>query len=121
MKWGGLLTAVVVLAALGGAVYWSDKAKQAEEKAPPKDAPPKILTIADDQFQAIRMEKTGGETTVVKKSAAGKWEIVEPKPLRADQDAVGSVVSTLHTCLPVAASRQNSRPSIAATKILPLS
>ncbi|MEO7652404.1 MAG: DUF4340 domain-containing protein [Bryobacteraceae bacterium] len=95
MKFRGLLTAIVILAALGGAVYWSDKTKQAEEKAPPKDAPPKMLTIADDQFQTIRVEKAGGEATVVKKSSAGKWEIIEPKPLSADQEAVGSIVSTL--------------------------
>src|SRR3989454_4858030 len=95
MKFKGLLISVVVLAALGGGVYWSDKAKQAEEKAPAKDAPPKILTIPDDQFKSIRLQKTAGDTTVVQKSDAGKWEIKEPKPLAADQDSVGSVVSAL--------------------------
>jgi len=95
VKFKGLLIAVIVLAGLGGGVYWSDKAKQAEEKAPAKDAPPKILTIPDDQFKVIRLQKTGGDTTVVQKSDAGKWEIKEPKPLAADQDSVGSVVSAL--------------------------
>jgi hypothetical protein len=95
MKLKGLLIAVIVLAALGGGVYWSEKAKTAEEKAPAKDAPPKILTIAEDQFKTIRVQKTGGETTIVQKSDAGKWAIAEPKPLAADQDAVGSVVNTL--------------------------
>jgi len=95
VKFKGLLIAVIVLAGLGGGVYWSDKAKQAEEKAPAKDAPPKILTIPDDQFKVIRLQKTGGDTTVVQKSDAGKWEIKQPKPLAADQDSVGSVVSAL--------------------------
>ncbi len=95
MKFKGLLIAVIVLAGLAGGVYWSDKAKQAEEKAPAKDAPPKILTIPDDQFKGIRLQKTGGDATVVQKSDAGKWEIKEPKPLAADQDSVGSVVSAL--------------------------
>jgi hypothetical protein len=95
VKFKGLLTAVIVLAALGGGVYWSDKAKQAEEKAPPKDAPPKVLTIPEDQFKAIQFQKTGGDTTVVKKSDAGKWEITQPKPLPADQDSITSVVSSL--------------------------
>ena len=44
MKFGGLLTAVIILAALGGGVYWSNKAKEAADKAPPKDAAPKVLT-----------------------------------------------------------------------------
>lgn len=95
MKFKGLLTAVIVLAALGGGVYWSNKAKEAEEKAPSKDAPPKVLTIPDDQFKNIRIQKTGGDTTIVQKSDAGKWQITAPKPLAADQDSVGSVVSTL--------------------------
>src|ERR1044071_5266424 len=95
MKFKGMLTAVIVLAALGGGLYWSDKKQKADEKAPPKDAPPKVLTIAEDQFKAIRLQKTGGDTTVVEKSDAGKWSITQPKPLAADQDSVGSMVSTL--------------------------
>lgn len=95
MKLNGLLIAVVVLAGLAGGVYWSNKAKEAADKAPPKDAPPKILTIPDDQFKSIKIQKTGGETTVVQKSDAGKWQITEPKPLAADQDSVQSLVSSL--------------------------
>jgi len=95
MKFKGLLIAVVVLAGLAGAVYWSDKADKAKEKEPAKDAPPKILTIPDDQFKSIRLQKTGGDTIVVQKSDAGKWAILQPKPLAADQDSVGSLVSTL--------------------------
>jgi len=95
MKFKGLLTAVIVLAALGGGVYWSDRKKAAEEKEPAKDAPPKVLTIAEDQFKSISLKKAAGDTTVVQKSAAGKWEIAQPKPLAADQDSVSSLVSTL--------------------------
>jgi hypothetical protein len=95
MKLTGLLVAVVVLAALAGGVYWSNKAKEAADKAPPKDAPPKILTITDGQFKSIRIQKAGGDATVVQKSGANKWEITAPKPLAADQDAVGSLVTAL--------------------------
>src|SRR6202030_721450 len=94
MKFGGLLTAVIILAALGGGVYWSNKAKEAADKAPPKDAAPKVLTIPDDQFKSIRIQKTGADATVVEKTG-GKWQITAPKPLAADQDSVGSVVTAL--------------------------
>jgi hypothetical protein len=97
MKFKGLLTAVIVLTALGGGVYWSDKAKKAEEKEPAKDAPPKVLTIPEDQFKGIQFKKAGGETTVVQKSDAGQWDIVAPKPMMADSESVGSVVTTLAT------------------------
>ncbi|MDQ6679267.1 MAG: DUF4340 domain-containing protein [Acidobacteriota bacterium] len=95
MKNKGLLVAVAVLAGLGGAVYWSEKTKIADEKKPPSgDAPPKILTIPEDQIQGIRLEKRGAEPTVLSR-ASGKWEMTGPKPLAADQDAVNGVVQNL--------------------------
>ncbi len=96
MKNKGLLIAVAVLVALGGAVYWSEQKKAADEKKPPvsADAPPKILTIPEDQIQGIRMEKRGGETTVLSK-ASGTWAITEPQATGADQDAVNGVVQNL--------------------------
>jgi hypothetical protein len=93
MKPQGLLIAVFVLAALAGGIYWSDKAKEAADKAPPKDAAPKILTIPEADIKAIRLQKS--ETTVLQKSDSGKWQITEPKPLPADQDSVSSLVSTV--------------------------
>jgi hypothetical protein len=94
MKYRGLLAAVVVLAALGGAAWWSEKKEKADAGKPPSDAAPKILSIPDDQFKQIQLVKKAGETTTVSR-ADGKWQIVQPKPLGADQDSVGSLVSSL--------------------------
>jgi len=94
MKFRGLLAAVVVLAALGGAAWWSEKKEKADAAKPPSDAPPKILTIPDDQFKQIQLVKKGGETTTLSR-ADGKWQILQPKPLGADQDSVTSLVSSL--------------------------
>jgi hypothetical protein len=96
LRMRGLLIAVVVLAALAGGVYWSNKAKEAEAKKPPAaDASaPKILDLRPDQIVKIEIRRTGGETTVAEKKAAD-WALTAPKPLRADQSAIGSVVSTL--------------------------
>ena len=54
-----------------------------------------MLTIPEDQIREVRIEKTGGERTLLRKGDDGKWQIVEPQPLRADQDTVNSMVSTL--------------------------
>ena len=94
MKPTGLLTATIILAALTAGIYWSNKAKEAADKAPPKDAAPKILTIPESDIKSIRLQKPSS-TTTLQKSDAGKWQITEPKPLPADNDAVSSVVSTL--------------------------
>ncbi|MCU1258214.1 MAG: hypothetical protein JWO80_1099 [Bryobacterales bacterium] len=94
----GLLAAVVVLAALGGAVYWSNKTAAKESTKPAADAPPKILTIADDQFKEIKLAKKDAPPTVLSK-ASGTWQITQhdgaTTPMAADQDAAGGVVSSL--------------------------
>ena len=95
MKPKGLLIAVAALAVLGGLTWWSNRTQKAKEGKPAPDAAPKILTIADDQMQEIRIAKTGGETITLRRSAAGKWEMTTPQPMPADQDAAGSIVSAL--------------------------
>jgi hypothetical protein len=94
MRIRGLLIAVVVLAALGGAVWWSNKAKEAEAKKPAADATPKLVSIPEDQVAKVQIRKSGGEDLVLDRKS-GKWEITAPQPLTADQDAVGSLVSTV--------------------------
>ncbi len=93
MKPQGLLVAVALLAVLGGLVWWSNR-KQAAASKSPTDTTTKLLTIPDDQFQAIHVKKLTGETIGLKREN-GKWQMTDPKPLAADQDAVGSMVSNL--------------------------
>ncbi len=94
MQIRGLLIAVVLLAVLGGAVYWSNKREASGDKKP-ADAGPKILSLAEDDIREIRLARTGSAATVLRKGDDGQWQIVEPEPQRADQDAVKSMVSTL--------------------------
>ena len=93
MKPRGLLIAVVLLAVLAGVVWWSNKKQEAASKAP-ADTATKMLTIPEDQFQDIRIKKLTDEVVELAK-ADGKWRIMKPEPLGADQDAVTSVVSSL--------------------------
>jgi hypothetical protein len=90
-----LLIAMLVLAALGGGVYWSNKIKKAEEGKPAPDAPPQILSIPEAQFQRIDIRKTGGESLVLQKSNSGAWEMLSPPQFPVDQDAANGVVTTL--------------------------
>ncbi|MGA2589012.1 MAG: hypothetical protein ABSH32_03780, partial [Bryobacteraceae bacterium] len=59
MKFRGLLAAVVVLAALGGVLYWSNRKQKAEAAKPATDATAKILTMPEDQIKQITIKKTG--------------------------------------------------------------
>jgi ribosomal protein L12E/L44/L45/RPP1/RPP2 len=94
MKPKGLLIAVVLLAVLAGGIWYSNKKQAATPAKSATDTTSKLLTIPADQFQEIRIKKLTGETEDLK-LVDGKWRILEPKPLPADQDAVTSMVSSL--------------------------
>jgi hypothetical protein len=93
MNFRGLIVAVVVLATLGGVLYWSQHHKPAEESAAvPASTAPVILKVnpADMTDLVIKQKEP-----VTLKKANGKWQITEPKPYPADQEAVAGVLSTL--------------------------
>src|SRR5450759_1356775 len=94
MKPKGLLIAVVLLAVLGGVTWWSNKSQADKAKAPAADAPAKLLTIPDDQFVEIKIKKVTDELLSLKREN-GKWQMTAPKPMAADQDAAGSMMSAL--------------------------
>jgi hypothetical protein len=93
MKPTGLLVAVAVLAVLGGLIWWSNK-KQAAAGKKSTDTTIKLLSIAEDQFQEIRIKKLTGELQNLRR-VNGKWQLTEPTQLSADPDTVGSMVSSL--------------------------
>jgi Domain of unknown function (DUF4340) len=93
MNFRGLIVAVVVLATLGGVLYWSQhRTPAAEIAALPASTAPVILKVNPaDVTQLIIKQK---EPVTLKKTN-GKWQIMEPKPYPADQEAVAGVLSTL--------------------------
>jgi Domain of unknown function (DUF4340) len=98
MKNSGLLIAAIVLAALSGALYWSNRHPASENTARASvDTPPKILDLKQEDISKIEIKKKGGEELDLAKGDAGKWQITAPKPLGADQEAVSSLLSSVST------------------------
>jgi len=96
MKNTGLLIAAVVLAALSGVLYWSNRHPASENTAKASlDTPPKILTLKQDEISKLEIKKKGGEALDLAKGDSGRWQITAPKPLGADQEAVSSLLSTV--------------------------
>jgi uncharacterized protein DUF4340 len=96
MKSRGLIVAVIVLAALTGTLYWSNHRKPAETNVSASaETPPKILVLNQADITGIAIRKKGDEELTLAKNDAGKWQITAPKQLRADQDAVSSLLTTL--------------------------
>lgn len=94
MKPVRLLIAVVVLAALSGALWWSNKEEKIKEGKPASDAPPKVFNLKEDQVKQIDIKRKGGETTSVRFNDKGKWELTAPVSLPAESTEVASITST---------------------------
>ncbi len=95
MKGPGLIIAALVLAALTGALYWSDHRKSKDADAPAVDVAPKILTVPLQDISRIEIKKKGSDPLDIAKDASGKWQITAPKAYAADQDSVGSIAAAL--------------------------
>jgi hypothetical protein len=93
MKLRGLITAIVVLAGLTGALYWSNRQKPAETAS--ADAPPKILTLKQEDIAKIDLKKKGADELVLAKDSGGKWQITAPQPLSVEQSTVSPMLSSL--------------------------
>ena len=93
MKLRGLVIAIVVLAALTAALYWSNHQKPADTAS--ADAPPKILTLKQDDISKIDLKKKGADELVLAKDGSGRWQITAPQRLGAEQSAVSPMLSTL--------------------------
>jgi hypothetical protein len=94
MKPKGLLIAVVLLAVLGGAIWYSNKQQAASAAKTPATTENKILSIPEDQIQDIRIQHANGDTVELSR-ASGKWRLAQPKDLAADPDASSSLVSAV--------------------------
>lgn len=93
MQIRGLLIAVVACALLGGGVWWASKHPESDDKKADKDAPPKIVSIANDQITTVDLKRRDGSSTVLKRIGSNKWEISAPKQLGADTEAVNSLIA----------------------------
>ena len=93
MKSKGLLTASFLLLVLSAVIWWSNK-KATADKIPVETTTVKLLDLPEDQIQDIEIKKRSGETIELQRSGS-QWQITIPKPLRADLDAVSTMLSTL--------------------------
>jgi hypothetical protein len=95
MNFRGLSIAVFILAVLSGVFYWSLHRKTPEESAaPPVNSAPVILKVNAADVTEMSIKRKGADPVTVKKTG-GDWQITEPKPYAADQEAVTTILSTL--------------------------
>src|SRR5207244_7970940 len=96
MKFSGFIVAIVVLAALGGALYWSNHHMPSETTQASAETPPKILTLNEADINKIDIKKKGGEEVTLTKDNGGKWKVIAPKTLGGDKSAVYRFLSSYY-------------------------
>ena len=90
-----LLIAAIVLAALSGLLWWSNKHPDwGKEKSKDEAETQVLLNVSDVALDRIDIHKKDGSLVSLERKA-GKWSITAPVPYPADQDAVASITSTL--------------------------
>jgi Domain of unknown function (DUF4340) len=99
MKTRGLIIAAIVLAALLGLLYWSNRHKPSETTdtalPSPSEPAPKILALNEGDISKVELRKKGGDQIVIAKDSSGKWQITSPKQMGVDESAVSSMLSSL--------------------------
>jgi len=93
MRYGGLIAATVVLAALGVGIYFSNKDEAKKAAKPPEDTTVKMVSLLEPDIQKIEIKKKD-EDTVVERGNDRKWQITAPAAYRADQEAVNTLASS---------------------------
>jgi len=98
MKNRGMTIAALVLIALLGLLYWSNRHKPDESSlasSTPAEAAPKILTVNEADITKIELTKKTGDQITLTKDSVGAWKITAPQSLPVDQSVVSGMLSTL--------------------------
>lgn len=92
MKWRNLLIWVIVLAGLGGFVYFYEfkgEAKREEAKAKSE----KLFDVKEQDISALTLQRGSERTTIALQN--GRWMIESPVSATADQSAMNDMVRNL--------------------------
>jgi hypothetical protein len=97
MKLKGLLVACPVLAALLGALYWSNHhpADAGSSTKAASDVAPKILSLTPSDITGLTIVRKDQPAVTLTHNNSGEWQITAPQALAADQDSVSSLLSAL--------------------------
>ena len=96
MKPVKLLIALGILAALGGAVWYTER-NPPEPKSDSTFKQEKILSFEQDKLKKVVIDRPGEDPIALEKGDDSKWRITAPKNYKADESAVSSLASNLAT------------------------
>ena len=90
MKANPLVIAAVVLALLGGAVWYTR-----ENPPPDDDAAPKIVDLEEDDIRSVTLRRSGEDAIEMVRGDDGEWEFGGELEIAADDTSIDLLVSSL--------------------------
>lgn len=94
-RFPGFAIACLILAALSGFLYWSNRHPRSDEAATPATTTaPTILNVNPSNVTGITL-KVKGEPDLTLAKQAGTWQITAPQSVPADQEQVSMLLSAL--------------------------
>lgn len=90
MKANPLVTAAVVLALLGGAVWYTR-----ENPPPDEDAAPRIVDVEEDDIRRITLRREGENPIEMVRGEDDQWEFAGDLEIAADDSSIGLMASSL--------------------------
>jgi hypothetical protein len=94
MKFRGLIVALIVLALLGGALYFAGKRKTKSEVAEAGKSAEKLFSVPADDIQQMSLQPASGDKVTLDRDG-DKWKISEPAGVNADEYATSTLATTL--------------------------
>lgn len=96
MRYGGLIAATVILAALAVGLYVSNKNEAAKAAKPPADTTTKMVSLLEPNIKRIEIKRKD-EDVVLERAGGGKWQITAPGAYGADQDTANTLAMSAAT------------------------
>jgi hypothetical protein len=97
MKFRGLLIAVIVLAVLGGLLYWSNRHKE-NEPPPAASKSPTIVRVTPADVTTLTVQQQGQPPVTVARQGS-QWQITAPKQYPAASSTVTAILTSLQPLL----------------------
>ena len=94
MKFRGILVGAVLVAALGGGIYYSNQYAAQKDKESAQDKP-KVLAVPEADIARIEIRKRGDDPVVVKRNASNGWDLTAPVQLRADTEIANQIAQAI--------------------------
>src|SRR4051812_18954443 len=95
MKLSNTLIALVLLAALGGVLFYLNKHPKAETPSDSSIPKKKLFAFQPDQVKSFSIDVPGQPVMTVSKSGNQKWQITSPSGVPTDNSQVQSFVDGL--------------------------